>query len=152
MRLKTSRTTSKNGLKVCNNEPIERTTRVYEHARVRMVQKKRLYIHFVLFLVGSLVMFILNKAFNIGQEFLLNWYAWAILLWSLFLILHVINVFFFSKFMGIDWERRQIEKLIAKQEKKFIKMEKEMAYEEKLKNERVEGSEETKKKIDKPNG
>ena len=119
---------------------------LYEHARKRVVQKKRLYIHFVLFLVGGLFFFFLNKVLNIGQEFLEDWYKWAIILWMVFFLLHAINVFFFSKFMNVDWERKQTERLILKQELRIAKLEKEMDREAKLKAESEQFAAELKKK------
>lgn len=119
---------------------------LYEHARKRVVQKKRLYIHFVLLLVGSLILFFLNKVLNIGQEFLEDWYKWAIILWSLIFVLHAVNVFLFSKFMNVDWERKQTDRLIIKQELRIEKLEKEFALEEKLKAESEQYAAELKKK------
>ena len=57
--------------------------------------------------------------------------------------------------MGKDWERRQTEKLVLKQELKIAKMEKEIAKEAKLKAESEQFAAETKqqelKKNTKPN-
>lgn len=119
---------------------------LYEHARKRVVQKKRLYIHFVLFLVGSLFLFFLNKVLNIGEDFLLDWYKWAIILWVLLFILHAVNVFFFSKFMNVEWERKQTERLILKQELRIAKLEKEFEKEEKLKAESAQFAQELENK------
>lgn len=119
---------------------------LYEHARKRVAQKKRLYIHFVLFLVGSLFIYFLNAVLKIGEEFLVDWYKWAIILWSLFVILHAVNVFFFSKFMNVDWERKQTERLILKQQMKISKIEKSLDKEEKLKAESEQFAAELKKK------
>ena len=99
---------------------------LYENARRRVRQKKRLYYHFVLFLVGSILFYVLNKVFNIGEDSFENWYLWAIILWFIFFILHTVDVFITKKFMGKEWERRQTEKLVQKQEDKIEKLAKKL--------------------------
>ena len=39
---------------------------LYEYARLRIKQKKKLYFHFVLFLISSLFMLVANKIFKVG--------------------------------------------------------------------------------------
>jgi len=93
----------------------------YEKARKRTKQKKRLYFHFVLFLVGSAFFVILNKVIKFHPE--IDWYVWAIFAWLVLLILHFINVFVMNKFFDKDWERLQTEKLIQKHKEKVDKLE-----------------------------
>jgi len=108
---------------------------LYENARKRVKQKKRLYFHFILFLVGSVFLIVLNKVLNFGESFLTDWFVWAILVWLFFWVLHFINVFVTNRFMGKDWERSQTEKLIHKQELKIAKLAKEIAKEQQFKAE-----------------
>jgi len=108
---------------------------LYENARKRVKQKKRLYFHFILFLVGSVFLIILNKVLNFGESFLTDWFVWAILVWLFFWVLHFINVFVTDRFMGKDWERSQTEKLIHKQELKIAKLSEEIAKEQQFKAE-----------------
>lgn len=89
---------------------------MYEYARKRIKQKKRLYFHFVLFFLGSIFIFITNKWLNVGEP--TNWYIWAITAWCFLFILHFIKVFITDSFMNKNWEREQINRLIAMQEKK----------------------------------
>ncbi|WP_456376146.1 2TM domain-containing protein [Lutibacter sp.] len=119
---------------------------LYENARSRVQQKKRLYFHFILFLVGSIFFIVLNKVFNLDVILFENWFIWTIVLWFFFLVLHFINVFITNRFMGKDWERKQIDKLVLKQELKIAKLEKEIAYEAKLKAESEQYAAELKKK------
>ena len=116
-------------------EPLNEQHELYENARSRVKQNKRLYYHFVVFLVGSLLLYVANKLLNFGEDIIENWYLWAILIWFIFLILHSIDVFITKKFMGKDWERRQTEKLVDKQERKIEKIAKKLAYEAQLKAE-----------------
>lgn len=119
---------------------------LYENARDRVRQIKRLYFHFVLFLVGSVFLVVLNKILKIDESLFKNWFVWAIILWLFFLILHFINVFIINRFMGKDWERKQTDKLVIKQELKIAKLEKEIAHEAKLKAEGEQYATELKKK------
>ncbi|WP_324025501.1 2TM domain-containing protein [Maribacter sp. BPC-D8] len=101
-----------------------------ENAQKRVKQKKRLYTHFVVFLVGSVFLVLINKILKYGQEY--NWFVWAITFWGFLFVLHIFNVFVTNKFMGNDWERSQREKLVAKQKKRIAEMEKEIEQEIKL--------------------
>ena len=100
-----------------------------ENAQRRIRQKKALMRHFVVFLAGAVLFIVLNVIFNIGEGirfFNLDWYVWAILLWLFFLLIHFINVFIMNKFMGKAWEENQLEKLVAKQQKRINQLEKEV--------------------------
>jgi amino acid permease len=119
---------------------------LYENARYRIKQKKRLYFHFIVFLVGSVFLIILNKIFNVGENILEDWFVFGILLWFFLFILHFINVFITKKFMDRNWERKQIEKLVKKQEIKIAELEKEVVNEMRLKIEADQYAAELKKK------
>ncbi|MDP5231940.1 MAG: 2TM domain-containing protein [Cellulophaga sp.] len=95
-----------------------------EDAQLRIKQKKRLYSHFVIFLVGSVFLILINKILKYGADY--NWFIWAITLWAFLFVIHVINVFVTQKFMGKDWERKQREKLVLKQKKKIATLQKEI--------------------------
>ena len=119
---------------------------LYENARYRVKQKKRLYFHFVLFLVGSLFLIILDKFLKVNEILFEKWFIWVITLWLFFLVLHFINVYFTNRFMGKEWERKQTDKLVLKQELKITKLEKEIIHEAKLKAESEQYAAELKKK------
>ena len=59
---------------------------LYEYARSRTKQKKRLYLHFIVFVVGSIFLFILDRYLKVGNEFMQDWFVWAIVLWSFFFL------------------------------------------------------------------
>jgi len=98
---------------------------LYENARKRIKQKRRLYLHFVLFSVGSIFLIVLNKLFKIYFYFS-NWSYWIILLWSFLFILHFVNVFITKRFMNKEWEREEIDKLIEKQKRKIEQLQKQV--------------------------
>ena len=95
---------------------------IYEKARKRIKQKKRLYSHFILFLIGSVSFVILNKIVKFKPEY--DWFVWAIFIWLFFLIIHFINVFVMNRFFGKEWVRIQTEKLLEKHQMKLKSLEK----------------------------
>jgi dihydrofolate reductase len=106
-----------------------------ENAQIRIRQKKKLYRHFVLFLVGAILMIIINPVLGIGKEITLfgyDWFMWAILLWTFFFLIHVMNVFVMNRFMGKDWEEEQINALVKKQQHRIAELEEKVAVEHPL--------------------
>lgn len=98
-----------------------------EYAQKRIHQKKRLYSHFVIYLLGSLFMVALNKVFKYGEAY--DWFVWGMLLWGFFLLLHAVNVFITHPFMGREWERSQREKLLQKQKERIAELDGEIVSE-----------------------
>lgn len=96
-------------------KPTKDQFEVFEKARKRAKQKKRLISHFVLFLIGSTFFVILNKVMKFHVE--LDWYVWGIFIWLFFLCIHIFNVFVTKRFFGKEWERVETEKLIEKHQK-----------------------------------
>ncbi|MBC6998516.1 2TM domain-containing protein [Cytophaga sp. FL35] len=95
-----------------------------ENAQTRIKQKKRLYVHFVIFLIGSVFLVFINKILNYWETY--DWFIWAITFWGFLFAIHVFNVFVTQKFMGKEWERQQREKLVAKQKKRIAELQKEI--------------------------
>ena len=87
-----------------------------EYAQKRIRQKKHLFTHFVIFLVGSVFLVAINKILKYGEAY--DWFIWAITFWAFLFILHLFNVFVTHKFLGMDWERKQREKLVQKAKRK----------------------------------
>ncbi len=98
---------------------------LYENARARALQKKRLFQHFVIFLVGAVLLIVLNVVIGYQEDFMplgYNWFVWVILAWSFIFIIHVINVWVTNSFMGKEWEQKQLEKLVAKQKERIAEL------------------------------
>ncbi len=95
---------------------------LYEYARKRIKQKKRVYLHFILFFVGSIFLYIINKWLNVQEQY--NWYLWAITAWAFLFILHFIKIFVTESFINKKWEQEQIDKLVARQQRHIDKLEK----------------------------
>lgn len=94
---------------------------LYEYARKRLKQKKGLYFHFVLLFLVSLFIFVSTKIFNFSPDS--NWYIWLITVWLFLFILHFIKVYITDRFMNKNWEREQIDRLVALQQKKIAELE-----------------------------
>ena len=95
-----------------------------ETTQDRIRQKKRLYSHFVVFLIGSVFLVLINKIFKVGEQY--DWFVWAITFWAFLFIIHVFNVFVTQKFMGKDWERNQRERLVRIQRERISAIQKEI--------------------------
>ena len=98
-------------------EPLQQQQ--YEYARRRIRQKKNVFLHLMLFIVGSIFMFIINKALNVGEPD--NWYLWGITAWAFIFILHFVKVFITDRFVNKDWEKKEIDKLVDMQQKRAKK-------------------------------
>jgi len=93
-----------------------------ENAQKRIKQKKRLYVHFVIFLIGAIFLIVANTVLGIGKDFKLfgiDWFVFGILLWLFLFIYHLLNVFVTQKFMGKAWEKEQLDKLVANQHERI---------------------------------
>lgn len=89
---------------------------LYEYARKRLKQKKRLYFHFVVLFLASLFLFVSTKILNFGINS--NWHIWIITIWFFLFLLHFIKVYITDRFMNKNWERDQIDRLVGLQQKK----------------------------------
>lgn len=98
---------------------------LYENARRRTREKKRLFRHFVFFLIGAVFLIVLNVVIGWQQDFKplgYDWFVWAVLLWAVILIVHFFNVFLVNSFMGKDWETKQVDRLVKKQKEKIARL------------------------------
>jgi len=96
-----------------------------ENAQKRIKQKKGLYIHFVIFLIGAVFLILANTVLGIGKDFTIagvNWFVYVILAWLFLFIYHFVSVFITNKFMGKDWEKQQLDKLVNQQQTRIDKL------------------------------
>jgi hypothetical protein len=98
-----------------------------EHAQKRIQQKKGVFQHFIVFLIGCVFFVLINKVLKIGEPH--NWYIWAVMGWSFIWLLHLAQVFITDPFLGKDWERAQRERLLEKQKVRIRQLEAEIAKE-----------------------
>ena len=110
------------GSKKSNTEIDKEQLELIQNAQKRIKQKKRLYFHFVLFLIGSGFFIVLNLVLGFGKDFKpfeTNWFVFAILAWLFLLLYHTFNVFITHKFMGKQWEENQLKKLVSMQKERI---------------------------------
>ncbi|MGY5850012.1 2TM domain-containing protein [Salegentibacter sp. F14] len=108
---------------------------LYDNARHRILQKRRLFQHFVIFLIGAVFLIVLNVVIGYKEDFKLlgyDWFVTAILLWAFIFFIHLINVLVINSFMGKAWKNRQMEHLVAKQKEKIAQMQKQVEKEHPL--------------------
>lgn len=101
-------------------DPVQRE--LIEKAQSRARQKRRLYVHFIFFLIISVVVILLQMVFNVGVNYRplgMDWFVWVIILLAIFLFLHAFNVFITNKFLGKEWENDQVDRLVRKQQKRI---------------------------------
>jgi len=96
-----------------------------QNAQRRVRQKKRLFAHFIMFLIGSLFIVLANLALGIGKDityFGYDWYVSVLFIWAFIMLYHTINVFVTNRFMGKAWEQKQLDKLVALQQQRIEKL------------------------------
>ena len=98
-----------------------------EYAQRRIRQKKKLYAHFVIFLIGAVFLIVINKVLKYGAGY--DWYSWVLAGWCFLLAIHLWNVFITQRFMGPEWERAQRERLVHLQQERIRKLEAEVSAE-----------------------
>ena len=106
-----------------------------QNAQRRIRQKKRLYVHFVIFLIGALFLILANTVLGIGKDvqlFQIDWFVFAILAWLFIFVYHVITVFVTDRFMGKKWEQEQLDNLVAKQQERIDQLKQKFLKEETL--------------------
>lgn len=95
---------------------------LFEEAKARVKQKKRLFQHFVLFLVGSVFLILANVVLGFGKDFYIfgiDWFVFAIVVWAFVFVVHFCRVWLLHTFMGPKWEAKELERLVAKQQKRI---------------------------------
>lgn len=96
-----------------------------KNAQKRIKQKKSLYTHFILFLIGSVALIIANLGLHMGETIKIlgkDWFIFIVGFWFLIIIYHTFNVFVINKFMGASWKQEQLDKLVAKQKEGIEKL------------------------------
>lgn len=99
---------------------------LYENARRRSLQKRRLFQHFVTFLIGAVFLIVLNEVIGYKKDFRpmgYDWFVWVVLLWAFIFLIHFFNVFIVNSFMGKEWEAKQMDRLVRKQKERIAELE-----------------------------
>lgn len=119
-----------------NNDKInEEQIKLVENAQRRVKQKNILFYHFSLMFFGNISLLTINLLFNFKEQIVFFNYPWsylAVSFWFLLFSIHTYNVYITNRFMGKNWEKEQIKKLVAKQELKIAKIKIEVEKEARL--------------------
>lgn len=109
-------------------DPVQRE--LIENAQRRVKEKRGLFTHFVVFLVGAVGLIIISQVL-IQQEPIkilgIEWWIWVLFVWLLFLIYHAFKVFITNRLLGPVWEKRQQERLVQKQMNRINQIEEKIA-------------------------
>lgn len=97
-----------------NQEAIEQ----FEYAKTQIKQKKMLFFHFIVFVLGSILMICFNEWVQ-DPVVSGNWWPYTVSLWAIVVFLHAVNVLIVNRFMGKKWQEQQVAKLIQQQQKKI---------------------------------
>lgn len=114
-----------------------------EYAQARVRQKKNLFRHFIVFLAGAILFIVFNLLLDFGKDFRpfnVDWFVWAILIWFFFLLIHTLNVFLVNSFMDKKWEHEQIDKLVAKQNRRIEELKQRVEKDHKMPEETPENN------------
>lgn len=86
----------------------------YEYAKKRVSDIKGFYTHLFIYLIANGMLFSINFFSSPGQW----WFYWTTLFWGIGLLIHGVAVFVLEgPFLGRDWERRKIQKIIDGEKK-----------------------------------
>lgn len=95
-----------------------------EHAQRRIRQKKAVFQHLIILLIGGLFFVVINKVLKIGEPH--NWWVWAVMVWAFIWLVHLAQVFITNPLLGKEWERSQRERLLQKQKQRIRQLEQEI--------------------------
>lgn len=101
-----------------------------ENAQRRIKEKRGLFTHFVVFLVGAIGLIIISQVLMKNKPSTLlgiEWWIWVLFAWLLLLIYHAFKVFITNRLLGPEWEKRQYERLVGKQQERITQIEQKVA-------------------------
>lgn len=85
-------------------------THQQKHVMAQVKKIKEFYSHLTHYLLVIGLLFVVN--FVIGTE--VNWAIYPALGWGVFIVSHAIRAFELFNFLGHDWEKKEVEKRLAK--------------------------------------
>lgn len=98
-----------------------------ENAQKRIKQKRGLFTHFIVFLVGAIGLIVISQVLMQVEPLRIldiEWWVWVIFVWLLLLCYHAFKVFITNRLLGPEWEKRQYDKLVQKQKERIAQLEK----------------------------
>lgn len=107
---------------VLDNEQRE----LFENAQRRIKEKRGLFTHLIVFVVGAIGLVIISQLLMKGEPpvFLnVQWWVWVLFVWLLLFIYHAFKVFVTNRLLGPEWEKKQYAKLVNKQKERISAIE-----------------------------
>jgi len=89
----------------------------YERAKKRVEEIKGFYIHFFVYVLANIGIFLLNIITSPDEL----WFYWPLIGWGFGVLAHAIGVFGLGGLFGKEWEERKIKQIMEKMEKKEVK-------------------------------
>jgi hypothetical protein len=86
----------------------------YQKARDRVQEVKGFYAHVAMYLLTNVALAVLNLA-TLKKNDGIVWFVWPLIGWGIALAVHALSVFGIGRFLGRDWEQRQIQKELDRQ-------------------------------------
>ena len=81
----------------------------YQKARDRVQEVKGFYAHVAMYLLTNVALAVLNLA-TLKKNDGIIWFIWPLIGWGIALAVHALSVFGIGRFLGKNWEQRQIQK------------------------------------------
>ncbi len=85
----------------------------YQKAKKRVKAIKGFYIHFAIYILVNLFLFLLNIIISPGTL----WFLVPLLGWGIGIIAHALPVFGSGRLLGADWEEKKIREIMEKEGK-----------------------------------
>lgn len=80
----------------------------YQQAKARVSALRDFYVHFIVYLVINLLLFLINIIFSPNSL----WFFWPLLGWGIAISLHAFFVFGQNRVLGADWEEKKIQEIM----------------------------------------
>jgi hypothetical protein len=88
------------------------TTQRYHHARQHVQAIKGFYVHLTVYILVNAGLWLINLLTSPAAF----WFYWPLLGWGIGLAAHAVAVFGVAGWLGIDWEERQISKILEQED------------------------------------
>jgi dihydrofolate reductase len=116
---------------------------LFENAQQRIREKRGLFTHFIVFVVGTIGLIIISQVLIKGEPPMLlqvQWWIWVLFIWLLLFIYHAFKVFVTNRLLGPEWEKGQYAKLVAKQQERMGALEKQVSKEYQVPDTKIESA------------
>lgn len=82
----------------------------YDNAKKRVEEIKGFYIHFFVYVLVNVALFILNVLTSRDSL----WFFWPLCFWGIGIAIHAVQVFGAGRFWGPEWEERKIREIMER--------------------------------------